>query len=241
MRTFSCVLQFPFAELRAIGFRLKGLWNGQYFNNTNPIVLELGCGKGEYTVGLATASPDRNYVGIDLKGARIWKGAKAAEEAQMTNVAFLRTSIDLIEHFFAPGEVDEMWITFPDPQMQKPRKRLVSARFLTYYGKVLRPGGSIHLKTDSTFFYTFAKRLLETNGLPVDVDIPDLYADTVPSTPFIDQARSIKTFYEQQWLARGKTIKLLSFRLTRPDGFTDPDESDIPRDDYHSQASFFPV
>ncbi len=241
MKTFSCVFQYPFAKLQAKGFDLKGRWHEQYFHNSNPIVVELGCGKGEYTVGLATASPDKNYIGIDIKGARIWKGAKAAEEAQMGNVAFLRTSIELIEEFFAPGEVDEIWITFPDPQMQKTRKRLVSSRFLTYYGKVLRPGGSIHLKTDSPFLYTFSKRMVEANGLPVDAAMENLYADTVPGDPFLDKARSIRTFYEQQWLARGKTIKLLSFRLTRPDGFSDPDESDIPRDDYHSQASFFPV
>lgn len=241
MRTFSCVFQYPFAELQAKGFDLKGHWHDEYFHNSNPIVVELGCGKGEYTVGLATACPDKNYIGIDIKGARIWKGAKAAEEARMGNVAFLRTSIELLEHFFAPGEVDEIWITFPDPQMQKTRKRLVSARFLTHYGKVLREGGAIHLKTDSPFMYTFSKRMVEENGLPVTVALDDLYADNVADSPLSDRARSIRTFYEQQWLARGKKIKLLSFRLTRLDDFVDPDESDIERDDYHSQASFFPV
>lgn len=241
MRTFSCVFQYPFAELQANGFNLKGHWHEQYFHNTNPIVLELGCGKGEYTVGLAQAYPEKNYVGIDIKGARMWKGAKAAEEAGLSNVAFLRTSIELLEHFFAPGEVDEIWITFPDPQMQKTRKRLVSARFLTYYSKVLRPGGAIHLKTDSPFMYAFSSRLVEANALPTDVSVDDLYSRSSSGDPFLDKARSIRTFYEQQWLARGKTIKLLSFRLTKSDGFADPDESDIQRDDYHSQASFFPV
>lgn len=231
MKEFGCVLQYPFGTLReAGGFPFRGRWNEEYFHNGYPIVVELGCGKGEYTVGLAEVDAGKNYIGIDIKGARMWRGAKTATERRMTNVAFVRTGIELLEHFFAPGEVQELWITFPDPQMQKTRKRLVSARFLELYRHILAPEGVIHLKTDSPFLYTFATRLAEHNRLPVHFATDDLYASGRD-----DAATAIKTFYERQWLARGKTIKLLSFGL--PEGevvFTDPGEDDIPRDDYRS-------
>ncbi|MDE5847349.1 MAG: tRNA (guanosine(46)-N7)-methyltransferase TrmB, partial [Muribaculaceae bacterium] len=155
METFGCVLQYPRHILIEKGFPYKGKWNSDFFSRSNPITLELGCGKGEYTVGLAEANHDRNYVGVDIKGARMWKGAKSVEEKGMDNAAFLRTEIEQIEQFFAPGEVDEIWITFPDPQMQKARKRLTSSRFLTNYRKFLRPGGVVNLKTDSPFLYEY--------------------------------------------------------------------------------------
>jgi tRNA (guanine-N7-)-methyltransferase len=229
METFSCVFQYPFGKLREESFPLKGRWGADYFGNDNPIVLELGCGKGEYTVGLAQHNPQKNYIGIDIKGARIWKGAKQATEQEMRNVAFLRTGIELLPSFFAPGEVSEIWITFPDPQMQKCRKRLVSARFLTLYQQVMVDGGEVHLKTDSPFLYEFACRLVDLNQLPVTERSADLYGSGM-----VDEAKAIKTFYEQQWLSRGKKIKLLSFHLPKEQAMTDPAEDDIERDDYHS-------
>lgn len=229
MKEFSCVFEFPFGVLRDEGFGMKGKWREDYFHNSNPIVLELGCGKGEYTVGLAKAHPDKNFIGIDIKGARIWKGAKEAESLKMNNVAFLRTGIELLGNFFAPEEVDEIWITFPDPQMQKTRKRLMSARFLSYYSRILKPGGLIHLKTDSPFLFEFTERLLRENDIRPVTITSDLYGSGIASPE-----ESIKTFYECQWLARGKKIKLIEFRMPETDSFTDPDESDIERDDYRA-------
>ncbi|MDE6636695.1 MAG: tRNA (guanosine(46)-N7)-methyltransferase TrmB, partial [Muribaculaceae bacterium] len=155
MEKFGCVLQYPRHILINEGFPFKGKWNSEFFSRPNPITLELGCGKGEYTVGLAESNPDCNYIGVDIKGARMWKGAKSVEEKGMDNAAFLRTEIELISEFFSPDEVDEIWITFPDPQMQKARKRLTSSRFLSNYRKFLRPGGVVNLKTDSPFLYEY--------------------------------------------------------------------------------------
>ncbi|MDE6193021.1 MAG: tRNA (guanosine(46)-N7)-methyltransferase TrmB [Muribaculaceae bacterium] len=229
METFGCVLQYPRHILIEKGFPYKGKWNSDFFSRSNPITLELGCGKGEYTVGLAEANHDRNYVGVDIKGARMWKGAKSVEEKGMDNAAFLRTEIEQIEQFFAPGEVDEIWITFPDPQMQKARKRLTSSRFLTNYRKFLRPGGVVNLKTDSPFLYEYTRRLVELNGFEVIALTDDLYGSGLA-----DPVTSIKTFYEQQWLSRGKTIKLISFRIGDSE-IVEPDCSDIEKDDYHSE------
>lgn len=229
MMTFPCVFQYPYAVLQREGFAMRGRWNENFFHNDNPIVLELGCGKGEYTVGLGRRDKNKNFIGIDIKGARIWKGAKTATEEGLGNVAFLRTDIELLSSFFAPGEVSEIWITFPDPQMQKTRKRLLSPRFLKLYKEFLVDGGSIHLKTDSPFLYTYADRLVTANHLPVNINTADLYGSGLA-----DEKSSIKTFYEQQWLSRGKSIKLLSLCLPANAVIEDVDESDIERDDYHS-------
>lgn len=229
METFGCVLQYPRHILIEKGFPYKGAWDTEFFARPNPITLELGCGKGEYTVGLASANPDRNYIGVDIKGARMWKGAKAVEENGMDNAAFLRTEIEMIQHFFAPGEVDEIWITFPDPQMQKARKRLTSSRFLTSYRTFLRPGGVVNLKTDSPFLYEYTRRLVRLNGFETLMDTDDLYG-----SGNADPVSSIKTFYEQQWLSRGKTIKLISFRIGEGE-IKEPDCSDLEKDDYHSE------
>lgn len=229
METFGCVLQYPRHILIEKGFPYKGAWDTEFFARPNPITLELGCGKGEYTVGLASANPDRNYIGVDIKGARMWKGAKAVEENGMDNAAFLRTEIEMIQHFFAPGEVDEIWITFPDPQMQKARKRLTSSRFLTSYRTFLRPGGVVNLKTDSPFLYEYTRRLVRLNGFEILMDTDDLYG-----SGNADPVSSIKTFYEQQWLSRGKTIKLISFRIGEGE-IKEPDCSDLEKDDYHSE------
>lgn len=228
MKEFGCVFEFPFGRLRAEGFPMRGSWRKDFFRNDNPVTLELGCGKGEYTVGLAERNPEVNYIGIDIKGARIWKGARQATDAGMPNVAFLRTGIELIDEFFSPGEVDEIWITFPDPQMQKTRRRLVSARFLELYRGILKPGGIIHLKTDSPFLFEFTRRLLETNSIS-----PLALCDDIYGSGLVSESDSIKTFYEQQWLARGKKIRLVEFALPEKP-VSDPEEDDIPRDDYRS-------
>lgn len=229
MKEFRCALEYPREELLRKGFPYKGKWNSDFFKADRPIVVELGCGKGEYTVGLAKSDASRNYIGVDIKGARIWRGAKTVEEEQIPNAAFLRTEIENIKSFFEPGEVDELWITFPDPQMQKPRKRLTSTRFLELYRGLLRPDGIVNLKTDSPFLYEYTRRLVEKNALPVLANTDDLYGSGMA-----DPVSSIKTFYEQQWLSRGKKIKLLSFRLPAEGELLEPESDDIPRDDYRS-------
>lgn len=230
MTRMECVFQYPWARLQAEGFPLRGEWS-RYFGNSNPIVLELGCGKGEYTVELARRHPERNFIGVDIKGARIWTGAKAATTEGLRNAAFIRTDIELIESFFAPGEVAEIWITFPDPQMQKTRHRLTSPRFLELYRKILAPGGLVHLKTDSPFLFEYTRRIVEANGFATEACTDDLYGSGLT-----DPTTSIKTFYEQQWLARGKKIKLISLHLPAEPEIAHVDESDIDRDDYHSYA-----
>lgn len=229
MKEFRCALEYPREELLRKGFPYKGKWNSDFFKADRPIVVELGCGKGEYTVGLAKSDASRNYIGVDIKGARIWRGAKTVEEEQIPNAAFLRTEIENIKSFFEPGEVDELWITFPDPQMQKPRKRLTSTRFLELYRGLLRSDGIVNLKTDSPFLYEYTRRLVEKNALPVLANTDDLYGSGMA-----DPVSSIKTFYEQQWLSRGKKIKLLSFRLPAEGELLEPESDDIPRDDYRS-------
>ena len=225
----ECVYQYPREKLISDGFPFNGKWQEEIFGENNPITLELGCGKGEYTVGLALAYPDKNFIGIDIKGARIWKGAKEVEEKGLKNAKFLRTEIENISEFFCPGEVEEIWITFPDPQMQKPRKRLTSSRFLKLYSGFLKPGGVIHLKTDSPFLYEYTRRLVELNGLEVLENTGDLYGSGKA-----DPVKSIKTFYESQWLSRGKKIKLLSFKLYPGIDFLEPETEDIPKDDYRA-------
>lgn len=235
MEQFPCVLQYTFARLQQEGFPLKGRWGADFFGNDNPIVLELGCGKGEYTVGLARRFPDKNFIGIDIKGARIYTGARQVHTEGIGNAAFLRAGIENLEAFFAPGEVGEIWITFPDPQMQHVRRRLTGARFLNSYARVLKEGGRIHLKTDSPFLYTFTRRLAGHNSLPLHHDTADLYAEGgAAGVP--DYVTDIQTFYEQQWLGRGKQIKFLSFNLTPGREVENPDEEDIERDDYHAYA-----
>ncbi len=228
METFKCVFQYPFAVLKEEGFPLRGKWNESYFHNSNPIVLELGCGKGEYAVGLGKRFPDKNYIGVDIKGARMWTGAKQVEEEKLTNVAFLRTSIELIEHFFGPGEVSEIWITFPDPQMKNANKRLTSTRFLNNYRKILTDRGMVHLKTDSPFLFTYTSELVKLNSLSVDVCTNDLYAGQLNS-----DILEIKTHYERQWLDRGKTIKYICFHLPAQGELHEP-EIEIEKDDYRS-------
>ncbi len=228
MESIDFVFQYPFAVLQRDGFPIKGEWNRQVFKNDNPVVLELGCGKGEYTVGLARRNPDVNYIGIDIKGARMWTGACQARDENLGNVAFLRTDIELLPHFFAPGEVGEIWITFPDPQMKKVRKRLTSTRFLELYRKVLIDGGMVKLKTDSPFLYTYTRLMVQENGLPVEALTDDLYHSGIDN-----EILQIRTFYEQQWLDRGLTIKYIAFALDASTSLVEP-QVDIEFDTYRS-------
>lgn len=224
------VFQFPFGRLETEGFPLRGAWHKDFFGNDNPIVLEIGCGRGEYTVGLARRFPDKNFIGIDIKGARLHAGAKQSLAEGLKNVAFLRTNVELLHFFFATAEVDEIWITFPDPQMKKPRRRLTGSMFLETYRKILRPDGIINLKTDSPFLHTFTHRLVTFNGLPVVADCPDIYGTPGALTDIL----SIRTHYETQWIDRGLTIKYLAFTLPQSTALVDPQEDDIPLDSYRS-------
>ena len=228
MRTYPHVFE-PVGSFREdVPFEIRGCWNSSFFHNDGPIVLELGCGHGEYTVGLAGLFPDKNFIGVDIKGARMWSGAKMSFEAGMKNVAFLRTVIELIDRFFATGEVSEIWLTFPDPQMKKATKRLTSTWFMERYRRILKPGGKIHLKTDSNFMYTYTCAMVDHNRLPVEFRTDDLYA-----SGDADHILSIKTHYEEQWLERGKTIKYIVFNLPAEGGLSEPDV-EIELDDYRS-------
>ncbi len=226
----SFVIRHSSFDIRHSSFPLRGRWRQEFFKNDNPIVLELGCGRGEYAVGLARRYPDRNFIGVDIKGSRMWSGATESLKEGLKNVAFLRTNIEIIDHFFAPGEVQEIWLTFSDPQMKKATKRLTSTYFLARYRHFLEDGGLIHLKTDSNFLFTYTKYMVEANQLPVEVCTEDLYATSCAGCS-IDL--SIRTYYEQQWLARGLSIKYLRFRLPAEGTLVEPDV-EIPLDDYRS-------
>ena len=214
---------------------MRGKWRELYFHNNNPIVLELGCGRGEYTVGLAQRDPNKNYIGIDIKGARMWAGAKQAELAGIKNVAFLRTNIEMISNFFSPDEIDEIWITFPDPQMKKATKRLTSTYFMQRYRQLLRPDGIIHLKTDSPFLYTYTQAMVKENHYPILVDTDDLYSEEAIRTlgDKANEARMLQTHYENQWLDRGLTIKYIVWQLPADPSYIEP-EIEIEKDTYRS-------
>ena len=232
MDTLPNVFQPKHAEIFRTDYKLKGMWNQEVFHNNNPIVLEIGCGKGEYTVELAKLYPEKNFIGIDIKGARMWKGAKTAHEEKISNVAFIRMYAEMLESAFALGEVSEIWLTFPDPQMPKARKRLSGSRFLSLYKKISSPNPTINLKTDSLFLYTYTTELIKANQLTEFVNQNDLYGNG-----YEDKILEIKTFYEKQWLSRGKTIKYIRFSLDNTNPLQEPDV-EIEKDDYYSQASF---
>ncbi len=232
MDTYENVFQYPFRVMDNTPFAMQGHWREQYFHNDNPIVLELGCGKGEYTVGLAKLYPDINFIGVDIKGARMWTGATQALQEGLKNVAFLRTNIEIIDRFFSPGEVQEIWLTFSDPQMKNPRKRLTSTWFLNRYRHFLVDGGIIHLKTDSNFLFTYTNYLVEKNQLAVEEKTDDLYHSSDLS-PLTTQLLSIQTYYESMWIARGLNIKYMKFRLPR-DGQLEEPNIEIELDEYRS-------
>lgn len=232
METFKNVFQYPYSVIDDVPFEMKGHWREQYFGNDNPIVLELGCGKGEYAVGLARMFPNINFIGVDIKGARMWTGAKMAIEEGLTNVAFLRTNIEIIDRFFAPNEVQEIWLTFSDPQMKNARKRLTSTYFMERYRHFLTDRGLIHLKTDSNFLFTYTTYMVERNQLRVLLRTEDLY-----HTEGLDEATreilGIHTYYENQWIERGLNIRYMKFELPHEGELTEPDV-EIPLDEYRS-------
>ena len=252
--TFRCLLQPDAAsvlakpegsrELILRDHAIKGRWNREMFAKDQPIVVELGCGKGDYTIALARRHPEMNFIGVDIKGARLWKGAKEATEQAMGNVAFLRTRIEFIEAFFGPGEVSEIWLTFSDPQLRgSENARLTSPLFLARYSHFLRPGGIVHLKTDSRFLYEYTMSVIRANNLQVLASGTDIYKSSVvvsgdnctpvdgpssnvissgaagvveKSLPDLPAVFEVQTFYETMFLKMGLPITYLAFRLDRP-------------------------
>lgn len=227
MERFENVIQVPYRKLQAEGFSLKGKWASDFFKNGNEVILELGCGKGEYTVELAEKNPHQNYIGVDIKGARMHVGAKQALAKNLKNVAFLRTNIEIINNFFAEKEVAEIWLTFPDPQMKRTHKRLTSTSFLNLYKQFLKKDGIVHLKTDSNFQFTYTSAVVHLNGFEILAETNNLYESDI-----LTETLRIKTFYEKQWLSRGITIKYIAFKLNDNE-FAEPD-IEIEKDEYRS-------
>lgn len=211
METFDRVFQPGFDEFFEKHYRLKGRWAKEVFGNNNPIVVELGCGKGEYTIAMAENEAHRNFIGIDIKGARLWTGAKTINERKLQNAAFLRTRIEFINAFFNAEEIDEIWITFPDPQLKKRRnkKRLTGSIFLNYYRRLLKDNGTIHLKTDNSILFEYTRELVKYNELDIVHSTDDLYK----SQKISDTIFSVKTYYEKRFLNEGMAIKYISFKL----------------------------
>jgi tRNA (guanine-N7-)-methyltransferase len=207
--TFPHLFQPRYHDLHE-DFFLRSKWHKEYFRNTNPLIIELGCGKGEYTVGLAMKYPEKNFIGIDLKGARLWRGCKTAEEKKLSNVAFIRTRVDFLEKLFSRGEVDEIWITFPDPQPGRERKRLTSPVFLCKYAGILNDQGIIHLKTDSFPFYEYTLEVISAEVHQLLHSCDDLY-----NSGLQEDANSFQTYYEKIWLEENKKICYLRFMLTK--------------------------
>ena len=260
--TFSCLLQPSSKELLADGYanlrdhEIKGRWRERMFPHSQApadggIVLELGCGKGEYTIDLALRDPSRNYVGVDIKGARLWKGAKYATQHSLPNVAFLRTRVEFISAFFAPGEVSEIWLTFSDPQFRSENSRLSSPVFLERYRSFLRPGGLVHLKTDSRFLHEYTNAVCKVNGLELTACTADLYgaarvaADSRVAADFKSaateaaaataEATAVQTFYEKMFLEQGYPITYMAFRLDHDGPFAAPrDPEDFDSDHWRS-------
>ncbi len=235
--SFECLLQPSSKDLLADGYfslhdhPIKGCWCERMFDAERPIVLELGCGKGEYTIDLSRRTPENNYIGVDIKGARLWKGAKYATENHLGNVAFLRTRIEFIEAFFAPGEISEIWLTFSDPQLKSENSRLTSPLFLERYRKFLKPGGIIHLKTDSRFLHEYTKAVCAANGLSILSCTSDLYSTpreelADASSSDVDALYEVQTFYERMFMQQGYKITYMSFCLDHEGAFVHPQDPD---------------
>ena len=250
---FSCLLQPSLDDIvvkEGNGFSLrdhsvKGHWSDRFGGIHAPLVVEFGCGRGEYTIDLALRDPSRNYIGVDIKGARLWKGAKYATENNLPNVAFLRTRIEFIEAFFAKDEVSEIWLTFSDPQLKSENNRLTSPRFLERYRKFLKPGGVVHLKTDSRFLYEYSLAVCKANGLQILASTTDLYgaqnndpASLAANLNLSDDYASVcgdsavsalfevQTFYEKMFMSQGYKITYLAFRLDKEGEFVAPTDFD---------------
>jgi tRNA (guanine-N7-)-methyltransferase len=242
--TFRCLLQPDAAsvlakpegskELVLRDHAIKGRWNADMFAKDQPIVLELGCGKGDYTIALARRHPEMNFIGVDIKGARLWKGAKEATEDSMGNVAFLRTRIEFIDAFFGPGEVSQIWLTFSDPQLRgSENARLTSPLFLARYSRFLKPGGIVHLKTDSRFLYEYTQSVIRANDLEVLASGVDIYnaplvipSEAKESLEDMDAVFEVQTFYETMFLKMGLPITYLAFRLGERREFAYPTDFD---------------
>ncbi len=205
--TFPHLFQPKYPELFP-EFALRGKWQNVFFFNNNPLVVEFGCGKGEYTVGLAKANPEKNFIGVDMKGARLWRGCKTVAEEKLKNVAFVRTLVDHAERIFSPGEVSEIWITFPDPQAKKESRRLTAPVFLDKYRNILAPDGIVHLKTDDQELYGYTLEVLKTQGHKILISDSDIY-----SSEMTDDVTSIRTFYETRWLGMEKKICYIRFQI----------------------------
>jgi tRNA (guanine-N7-)-methyltransferase len=218
MKTFNNVFEPTLNEVITNNFHFKNKWKTDYFKNDNPIILELGCGKGEYTIGLAEKFTDKNFLGIDIKGSRLWRGCKTAIEKDLKNVGFVRTKIDLVRSFFGENEIQDIWLTFPDPQKEKVNKRLSCAKFLNLYKNFICSDGSINLKTDSSLLYEYTLSLVLFNKLEIIANTDNLY-----NSNLIDEVLSIRTFYENQFLSQQKSIKYLKFRLSHKDTLIEPD------------------
>ncbi|MFD2822854.1 tRNA (guanosine(46)-N7)-methyltransferase TrmB [Lacinutrix iliipiscaria] len=209
--TFKNVFQPTREELVEQDYKLKGQWNASFFKNSNPLILELGCGKGEYSVALAKIYPNKNFIGIDIKGARFWRGAKTAIEENLPNVAFIRTQIELVEFVFAQNEVDEIWITFPDPQIKykRTKHRMTNTTFLQRYKNILKPEGVVNLKTDSEFMHGYTLGLLHGEGHEVLYANHNVYKQE--GSP--EEVTNIQTYYESQYLKEDKAITYIRFKL----------------------------
>lgn len=220
MAEFTNVVQPKFNEVFRKEHPIKGKWKKEVFKNESPIVTEFGCGKGEYTVGLAKKFPEKNFLGVDIKGARIWRGAKTAIDEKINNAVFLRTRIEFTPSFFSCNEVNEIWITFPDPQPKKKNKRLTSAFFLNIYQQFLMPEGIIHLKTDNRELYLYTLDVINYNNLNIEVACEDLY-----NSPVAEETFYIKTYYETKFLEQGLRIYYLRFHLKKGINILEPDEN----------------
>ena len=203
-------------------FFLKGKWNSDYFKNENPIVLEIGCGKGEYTTGLAQLFSDKNYIGIDYKGPRLWRGCKTVEEKKLSNVAFIRNKVEFLSSFFDNNEISDIWITFPDPQPKRDKKKLTSERFLNIFKGILSPGGYVRLKTDSKHMFDFTQRIIDLNDILLDFASDDIYGENESH-----RTHNIKTFYEEQFLEENKKITYTKFQIEKEKEYINPPR--IPR------------
>lgn len=236
--TFACLLQpeasslISHDEARRLILHdhpVKGHWNGAVFAKNQPVILELGCGKGEYTIALADRHPENNYIGVDIKGARLWKGAKQATAEARPNVAFLRSRIEFLPALFAPGEVSEIWLTFSDPQLKSENARLTSPVFLERYRQFLAPGGIVHLKTDSRFLHEYTAAVIRANGLELLASGTDIYKDGVcadAALPDLPAVFEVQTFYESMFLKMGLPITYLAFRLDKEGSFVAPTDFD---------------